>query len=257
MQAVDDGIADLGPSAAAITQQENRDIPELRKVGAVDDRAAMPLGGHEACARQDREMGRQCVRRHFEQACEVAGRKAVGLVPNQRPERFQAGRLRQRGEREDGFFGFHISRLMELLAKRQSENPPGHVVGGVVISNILEIRLTARVEGRMLPGMKIDDAAARLEALGNRTRLQIYRALVRAGHSGMPVGRLQEKLKIPASTLSHHIKSLVAVGLVSQVRESTTLVCHANYDAMRGLVDFLAAECCADEAECRGAQSAA
>jgi DNA-binding transcriptional ArsR family regulator len=105
--------------------------------------------------------------------------------------------------------------------------------------------------------MKIDDAAARLEALGNRTRLQIYRALVRAGRSGMPVGRLQDKLKIPASTLSHHIKSLVAVGLVSQVRESTTLVCHANYDSMQGLVDFLVSECCADEAECKDAKTAA
>jgi len=109
----------------------------------------------------------------------------------------------------------------------------------------------------MFTAMKIDDAAARLEALGNRTRLQIYRALVRAGHAGMPVGRLQEKLKIPASTLSHHIKSLVSVGLVSQVRESTSLVCHANYDTMRGLLDFMAAECCADEAECKGAQTAA
>ncbi len=29
--------------------------------------------------------------------------------------------------------------------------------------------------------MKIDEAAARLEALGNVTRLKIYRALVRAG----------------------------------------------------------------------------
>ena len=29
--------------------------------------------------------------------------------------------------------------------------------------------------------MKLDDAAARLEALGNPTRLKIYRALVRAG----------------------------------------------------------------------------
>lgn len=105
--------------------------------------------------------------------------------------------------------------------------------------------------------MKIDDAAARLEALGNPTRLQIYRALVRAGRSGMPVGRLQEKLKVPASTLSHHIKTLVSVGLVSQVRASTTLVCHANFDAMQGLIDYLAAECCADEAECKAAQSAA
>jgi DNA-binding transcriptional ArsR family regulator len=105
--------------------------------------------------------------------------------------------------------------------------------------------------------MKIADAAARLEALGNQTRLQIYRALVRAGHAGMPVGRLQDKLKVPASTLSHHIKSLVAVGLISQVRESTTLVCHANFDAMRGLVDFLAAECCADEAGCKDTPTAA
>lgn len=109
----------------------------------------------------------------------------------------------------------------------------------------------------MVSVMKIDDAASRLEALGNRTRLQIYRALVRAGRPGMPVGRLQDKLKIPASTLSHHIKTLVSVGLVSQVRESTTLICHANFDAMRGLVDFLVAECCADEAECRDKRTAA
>jgi DNA-binding transcriptional ArsR family regulator len=105
--------------------------------------------------------------------------------------------------------------------------------------------------------MKIDDAAARLEALGNPTRLKIYRTLVRAGHAGMPVGRLQERLKIPASTLSHHVKALVSVGLVSQVREATTLICHAEYDAMRGLVNFLVAECCADEAECKEARTAA
>jgi DNA-binding transcriptional ArsR family regulator len=105
--------------------------------------------------------------------------------------------------------------------------------------------------------MKLDDAAERLEALGNRTRLKIYRALVRAGDAGLPVGRLQDKLKIAPSTLSHHIKTLVTVGLVSQVREATTLVCHANYDLMRGLVDFLVAECCADAAECKDASVAA
>src|SRR4051794_35634047 len=105
--------------------------------------------------------------------------------------------------------------------------------------------------------MKLDDAAARLEALGNPTRLKIYRALVRAGDAGLPVGRLQDKLKIAPSTLSHHIKALVTVGLVSQVREATTLVCHANYDLMRGLVDFLVAECCADAAECKDTSVAA
>ncbi len=105
--------------------------------------------------------------------------------------------------------------------------------------------------------MKLDEAAARLEALGNPTRLKIYRALVRAGRAGMPVGRLQERLEIPASTLSHHVKALVSVSLISQVREGTTLVCHAEYDTMQGLVDFLVAECCIDETQCKDAQTAA
>ena len=94
--------------------------------------------------------------------------------------------------------------------------------------------------------MKIDDAAARMEALGNPTRLQIYRALVRAGEAGLAVGKLQIKLDLAASTLSHHLKTLMMVDLVVQDRQATTLICRANYDVMRGLVDFLASECCAD-----------
>ena len=108
-----------------------------------------------------------------------------------------------------------------------------------------------------LSRMKLDDAAARLEALGNPTRLKIYRALIRAGAAGLPVGRLQDKLKIAPSTLSHHIKTLVVVGLVSQVRDATTLVCHANYEVMQGLVDFLVAECCADATESKDTKTAA
>jgi len=94
--------------------------------------------------------------------------------------------------------------------------------------------------------MKMNDAAARLEALGNSTRLRIYRALVRAGDAGMPVGKLQAKLDLAASTLSHHLKSLISVGLVTQERQMTTLICRANYELMRGLVGFLVAECCVE-----------
>jgi ArsR family transcriptional regulator, arsenate/arsenite/antimonite-responsive transcriptional repressor len=94
--------------------------------------------------------------------------------------------------------------------------------------------------------MKLDDAAAGLEALGNPTRLKIYRTLVRAGAEGLSVGRLQAKIDIAASTLSHHLKALVVVGLVTQTREGTTLVCHANYDTMRSLLGYLAEECCAE-----------
>ena len=94
--------------------------------------------------------------------------------------------------------------------------------------------------------MKLDDAAARLEALGNPTRLKIYRILMRAGAEGMPVGRLQGRLDLAASTLSHHLKTLIGVGLVTQAREGTTLFCHANYELMRGLIDYMVEECCAE-----------
>ena len=94
--------------------------------------------------------------------------------------------------------------------------------------------------------MKIAAAAARLEALGNPTRLRIYRTLVRAGAEGMPVGKLQARLDIAASTLSHHLKTMIGVGLVTQTREGTTLTCHTNYELMRGLIEYLLEECCAE-----------
>ena len=98
--------------------------------------------------------------------------------------------------------------------------------------------------------MKVEKAAKQLEALGNPTRLRLYRALVRAGGEGLPVGHLQEKLQIAASTLSHHLHRLILTGLVTQERHATTLICRANYPAMDGLVGFLVDECCVD-AGCR------
>jgi len=105
--------------------------------------------------------------------------------------------------------------------------------------------------------MNIETAAAQLEALGNPTRLTIYRALVRAGDNGLPVGKLQLKLDIPSSTLSHHIKKLVEVNLVSQERQATTLICRANYTSMNGLIGYLADECCADAESCATSTEAA
>jgi len=99
--------------------------------------------------------------------------------------------------------------------------------------------------------MKLDEAAARLEALGNPTRLKIYRALVRAGESGQAVGKLQARLGIPGSTLSHHLKTMIVVGLITQERDATTLICRANYSVMNSLLAFLTEECCVEEKSSR------
>ncbi|MDJ1157617.1 metalloregulator ArsR/SmtB family transcription factor [Chelatococcus sp. SYSU_G07232] len=94
--------------------------------------------------------------------------------------------------------------------------------------------------------MKLEQAARQLEALGKPTRLEVYRTLVRAGPNGLPVGRIQERLGIPASTLSHHLHRLILTGLVTQERQATTLICRANFPAMNELLGFLADQCCAD-----------
>ena len=92
--------------------------------------------------------------------------------------------------------------------------------------------------------MDMNTAAKSLEALGNPTRLEIFRLLVRAGPIGAVVGELQTQLNIPGSTLSHHISRLLQVGLVSQERRSRLRVCHANYGHMNALLDYLKEHCC-------------
>jgi ArsR family transcriptional regulator len=96
--------------------------------------------------------------------------------------------------------------------------------------------------------MNVEQAARQLEALGNPTRLRVYRTLVRAGDAGLPVGQLQEKIGIAASTLSHHLHRLILTSLVTQERQATTLICRANYPMMDALISFLVDECCVDAA---------
>lgn len=93
----------------------------------------------------------------------------------------------------------------------------------------------------------IKAAAVRLEALGHPIRLAAFRLLIRAGSQGRTVGQLQESLDIPASTLSHHLRKLIAVGLISQEREGTTLICCTNDEVMEKTIGFLVRECCADD----------
>jgi len=95
--------------------------------------------------------------------------------------------------------------------------------------------------------MNIEIAAKALKELGHPTRLAIYRQVVRAGHQGVAVGKLQERLEIPGSTLSHHIASLLSVQLISQRRESRTLYCVAEYEKLQSVIGFLQDECCIDE----------
>ena len=92
--------------------------------------------------------------------------------------------------------------------------------------------------------MDVNHAARCLEKLGNPTRLEIFRLLVKAGDEGLAVGAVQEHLGVPASTLSHHVAHLVNVGLVRQAREGRVLRCTPNFALMDQLIGFLTKESC-------------
>lgn len=97
--------------------------------------------------------------------------------------------------------------------------------------------------------MNLDIAAKAMDALGNPVRLEVYRSLVRAGRPGLSIGEVQTRVGgVPRSTLAHHLSKLVAAGLVTQQKDGASVMSHANYAVMEGLVTFLTEECCADEA---------
>lgn len=95
--------------------------------------------------------------------------------------------------------------------------------------------------------MELENAAKQLEALGNSTRLEIYQFLAHGDPDGCPVGEIRDELDIPASTLSHHIAKLVNTGLVTQVRESRTLICRVDSENMDTLMEFLVQNCCTED----------
>ena len=87
-------------------------------------------------------------------------------------------------------------------------------------------------------------AAQCLSELGNLTRLDIYRLLVRAGPEGINISDIQTRLGVPASTLAFHLGGLVRAGLVSQKKLGREVICRARYQQLTAVMEFLREECC-------------
>ena len=95
--------------------------------------------------------------------------------------------------------------------------------------------------------IELHSAASILAELGNETRLAIVRNLVRAGGDGLMVGEIQRATGVPGSTLTHHLRRLCQVGLVSRTRRGSALWCTADTRLVHSLAHYLIEECCADE----------
>lgn len=95
-----------------------------------------------------------------------------------------------------------------------------------------------------------------LGALAQEHRLAAYRLLVQAGPAGLAAGSVAEAIGLPSSSMSFHLAQLANAGLVTQRRQSRSIIYAADYAAMNGLMAYLMDNCCggsecAPEAACQ------
>ena len=98
--------------------------------------------------------------------------------------------------------------------------------------------------------MNNKSAVILLSSLAQEARLDIFRALVQAGITGLSAGSIAEKLSIPNSTLSFHLKELSYAGLINSRQESRFIYYSANYQAMNNLLAYLTENCCVGQQDC-------
>jgi ArsR family transcriptional regulator len=87
-------------------------------------------------------------------------------------------------------------------------------------------------------------ALAALAALGQPTRLDIFRLLIRREPAGLAAGAIAEAIGCPHNTLSSHLSILARSGLVRGTRDGRSIVYRADVEGMRALVAFLIDDCC-------------
>jgi DNA-binding transcriptional ArsR family regulator len=92
--------------------------------------------------------------------------------------------------------------------------------------------------------MKSIEVIKSLAALAQESRLALFRLLVKRGPEGYTPGQLSEKLDVPGTTLSFHLKELQRANLIEVRREGRFLYYSPNFSRMNQLLGFLSENCC-------------
>jgi ArsR family transcriptional regulator, arsenate/arsenite/antimonite-responsive transcriptional repressor len=87
-------------------------------------------------------------------------------------------------------------------------------------------------------------ALAAFAALGQPSRLEIFRLLVRKEPKGLSAGAIADAIGCPHNTLSTNIAILARAGLVKGSREGRTITYRADAQGIRALIGFLVNDCC-------------
>ena len=86
-------------------------------------------------------------------------------------------------------------------------------------------------------------------ALGQSTRLDVFRLLVKAGGEGMLAGEISDALDVRQNTMSANLSILAQSGLIRSERQGRSIRYYADMDGMSELLAFLMEDCCGGQPE--------
>ena len=95
--------------------------------------------------------------------------------------------------------------------------------------------------------MKNTEAINAFLALGQESRLNVFRLIVQKGDVGLTPSQIIEKLGIPNASLSFHLKELLNANLLLVERQSRNLIYRPNANLVQNLSGFLLENCCGGE----------
>src|SRR6185295_10034179 len=105
------------------------------------------------------------------------------------------------------------------------------------------IELSNFKPGERIDPMEAKQIVAALGALGQDTRLEVFRVLVQRGPDGLAAGAIAQALGVPPSSLTFHLQQLNHAGLITHRRLSRQLIYAANFSAMNEIIGYLTENC--------------
>jgi arsenate reductase len=92
--------------------------------------------------------------------------------------------------------------------------------------------------------MDMPHALAAFDALGQPSRLTVFRLLVQTGSAGLAAGDIAARLEMKPNTLSTHLGILESAGLIAAQRQGRSIRYFAQMEGLRGLMAWMVQDCC-------------
>jgi ArsR family transcriptional regulator, arsenate/arsenite/antimonite-responsive transcriptional repressor len=97
--------------------------------------------------------------------------------------------------------------------------------------------------------MDISNALLAFDALGQPSRLAVFRLLVQTAPDGLPAGDIARQLDLRPNTLSTHLAQLQSAKLIAPTRHGRSIRYSADMAGVRGLLSWLLQDCCGGSPE--------